>query len=155
MEVLTPGFSFYVASCYFQHSDDIEEHLRHLEKVLHSLRGRRLLISINANASSSSWGPQESDERGVQVEELIQAFGLQIVNDAAQPPIYWTSRGSTCIDVTLASPEMLRFVGSWRVRTDWTSSDHDAVEIFLRPPKAAARRDQEVRHSSSRLGSIC
>lgn len=48
------------------------------------------------------------DEKGVQVEELIQVFGFHIMNDAAQPPIYWTPRGSM-------SPEMLRFVGSWRV----------------------------------------
>ena len=61
-EVLILGFSFYVASYYFQHSNDIEEHLRHLEKILHSLRGKRLLISIDANARSSSWAPQESDE---------------------------------------------------------------------------------------------
>ena len=33
-EVLTPGFTFYVVSCYFQHNDDIEKHLRHLEKIL-------------------------------------------------------------------------------------------------------------------------
>ena len=32
---------------------------------------------------------------------------------------------------------MFRFVGNWRVRTDWTSSDHNAVEIRLRAPKAA------------------
>lgn len=93
---------------------------------------------VGANARSSLWGPQSSDGRGVQVEELIQAFGLHVVNDTVQPPTYWTSWSSSFTDVTLASPEMLRFVGSWRVSTDWTSSDHKVVETFLRPPKAAA-----------------
>ena len=92
-EVLTPGFTFYVASCYFQHSDDIGMHLRHLERIFHSLRGKRLLISIDANARSSLWGPLGSDERVVQVEELSRSFGLHVVNDAAQPLTYWTTRG--------------------------------------------------------------
>ena len=62
---------------------------------------------------------RRSDEEDVQVEELIQAFGLYIVNDAAQPPIYWTPRGSSFINVTWK----LSFVGSWTVRTDWTTQE--------------------------------
>ena len=77
-EVLTPSFSFYVTFCYFQHSDDIEEHLRHLEEVLHSQRRWRLLVSTDANAWSSFCGPQDSYEKGVQVEELFQKFGLHV-----------------------------------------------------------------------------
>ena len=152
VEVLAPGISFYVVSCYCQHRDEIEEHLRHLEKVFIALRGKRLLVSLHAKARSSLWGSQSSDERGVLLEELIQAFGLYVVNDAAQPPTYWTTKGSSYIDVTLASPEMFRFVGNWRVRTDWTSSDHNAVEIRLRAPKAAAgeRRAGNTRFDTRR-----
>lgn len=134
-EVQAPGFSFYVASCYFQYSDEIEEHLRHLEKVCHSLRGKRLVIAVDANARSSLWGPQETDERGAQFEDLIRAFGLQVLNDAAQPPTYWTARGSSYIDVTLASPAISQFVGEWKVRRDWTTSDHNSVDVRLRVPR--------------------
>ena len=139
-EVLTPGFTFYDASCYF-----LTNHLRHLERILHSLRGKRLLISIDANARSSLWGPQSSDERGVQ--KLIRAFGLHVVNDAAQPLTYWTTRGSSFIDATLASTEMLRFIGSWRVRPDWTSSDHSADICLDR------RRSQRLKDASLTEGS--
>ena len=51
VEVLAPGFSFYVVSCYFQHRDEIEEHLKHLEKVLIAQRGKRLLVSVDANVT--------------------------------------------------------------------------------------------------------
>lgn len=134
-EVQAPGFSFYVASCYFQYSDEIEEHLRHLEKVCHSLRGKRLIVAVDSNARSSLWGPQETDERGAQLEDLIRSFSLQIVNDADQPPTYWTARGSSFIDVTLASPAISQFVGEWRVRQDWTTSDHNSIDIRLRVPR--------------------
>ena len=60
------------------------------------------------------------------------------MNDAAQQPTYWTTKGSPYIDVTLASSKILRFVGNWRVRTEWKSSDHNAVEIRWRAPKAGA-----------------
>jgi len=37
------GLSIYVVSCYFQYSDEIEDYLRRLEKVFHSLRDERLI----------------------------------------------------------------------------------------------------------------
>lgn len=136
-EVQAPGFSFYVASCYFQYSDEIEKHLGHLEMVCRSLRGKRLLVAVDANARSSLWGPQETDERGAKFEDLIRAFGLQVVNRAGQSPTFWTARGSSFIDVTLASPSMTQFVGEWNVRCGWTTSDHNAVDIRLRVPRVA------------------
>lgn len=90
-DVLNPGFPVQVSFFYVQHSDDTE---KHLEKGFHALRGMRLLISINVMAMSSLWDVPCSDNGGVQFEELIRGFGLQLVNDAARPPTYWTTRGS-------------------------------------------------------------
>ncbi|XP_014469483.1 PREDICTED: uncharacterized protein LOC106741720 [Dinoponera quadriceps] len=42
-EVRAPGFSFYVASCYFHYSDETEKHLKHLKMVLRSLREQMVL----------------------------------------------------------------------------------------------------------------
>lgn len=137
-EVLAPGFSFYVASLYFQFSDEIEEHLRHLEVVFRSLRGKRLLVSVDANARSSLWGPQSTDDRGAQLEDLIRSYGIEVANNVAQPPTYWTPEGASYIDVTLASASMLGFVKGWKVRCDWVTSDHRAVDISLGVQRAKA-----------------
>ncbi|KMQ90177.1 reverse transcriptase [Lasius niger] len=134
-EVQAPGFSFYVASCYFQYSDKIEEHLRHLEAVFHSLRGKRLIVAVDANARSSLWGSQETDDRGAKLEDLVRAYGIEVVNDVGQAPTFWTARGSSFIDVTLASPSISQFIGDWKVRCDWTTSDHNSVDIRLRVPR--------------------
>lgn len=136
-ELLTLGFSFYVASSYSQHSDDIQEHLRHIEKVLYSLRVRRL-IDANARSLCSTQNPYEC----VQVEESIQEFGLNVVNDAVQPLTYWT-KGSSYIYVTLVSRERLRFDRCWRVKNFWTSSDRNAVVLLLTPKPAVADRRAE------------
>ena len=129
-EVLAPGFSFYVASLYFQFSDEIEGHLRHLEMMFQSLRGKRLLVSVDANARSSLWGPQSTDDRGAKFEDLIRSSGMEVINEVAQPLTYWASEGASYIDVTLASASMLRFVKGWKVRFDWVTSDHRAVDIW-------------------------
>lgn len=141
VEVQAPDFSFYVVSCYFQYSDEIEKHLRHLETVCHSLRGKRLLVAIDANARSSLWGPQSTDERGAILEDFIRAFGLQVLNDAAQPPTFSTVRGSSFIDVTLVSPAMSQFIGEWKVRENWTTSDHNSLDIRVRVPKRSNDRE--------------
>lgn len=55
---------------------------RHKEKVLHILRERRLFVQIDVIAKSSLWGPQYSDEGGVQVENVIDVFGLHVMYHA-------------------------------------------------------------------------
>lgn len=142
VEVRAPGFSFYAVSHYFQFRDDIEEHLRHLSTVLRSLRGKRVLISLDANARSSLWGPQQTNRRGEQLERLIREFDLQVINDARQPPTFWTTRGSSYIDVTLTSSSMTQFIGKWTVREGWTTSDHNALDIEMRVPKAAGNDER-------------
>jgi hypothetical protein len=155
--VLAPNFSFYVASCYFQYSDEIKKYLRHLEMVCHSLRGKRLLVALDANARLSLWGPQRTDERGAKLEDLIRVFGFQVLNDAAQPPTYWTARESSFIDVTLASPTMSQFIGDWKVRQDWTSSDHNSVDIRVRVPRESSNDRGAVTScfDTRQLGSVC
>lgn len=136
-EVLAPGLSLYVVSHYFQPSDDIEGHLRHLGMVLHSLRGKRVIVALDANSRSPLWGPQRADRRGVQVERLIREFAFEVINDVQQPPTFWTVNGSSFIDVTMVSPSLSRFVGNWNVRENWTTSDHRALDVTLRVPKVA------------------
>lgn len=141
VEVQAPGFSFYVASCYFQYSDEIEGHLRHLEMVLRTLRGKRLLIAVDSNARSSLWGPQRSDERGEKFEELIRASDMHVLNRIEQGPTFWTARGSSYIDVTLGSSSMSQLVGEWKIRNEWSTSDHKSIDIRLRVPKRSDDRE--------------
>ncbi|KMQ95340.1 TRAS5 protein [Lasius niger] len=56
-------------------------------------------------------------------------------NDVGQAPTFWTARGSSFVDVTLASPSMSQFIGDWKVRCDWTTSDHNSVDIRLKVPR--------------------
>ncbi|KAL6417402.1 hypothetical protein ACFW04_012773 [Cataglyphis niger] len=77
--------------------------------------------------------------RGAKFEDLIRSFGMNVINDAGQGPTFWTARGSSFIDVILTSPSMNQFIGDWKVRPDWTTSDHNAVDIRLRVPKGSGK----------------
>lgn len=70
-EIRASGFSFYAVSCYFQIKDAIEEHLQHLETILHSLRGEKIVIGMDANARSTLWGSLHTDEKDAQLEALM------------------------------------------------------------------------------------
>jgi hypothetical protein len=52
-EIRASSFSFYAVSCYFQFADSISvKHLSQLEQVLGLLRGKRIIIGVDANAES-------------------------------------------------------------------------------------------------------
>ena len=74
----------------------------------------------------------ETDERERKFEILIRAFSLEIINEAHQGSTFETRRGSSFIDVTLVSPQISQFIGTWKVRQKWATSDHSPVEIDLR-----------------------
>ena len=139
-EIIAPSFSFYVVSHYFQFSGDREEHLRHLEKVVRSLRGKRLIIGMDCNAESSLWSPRDTDDNGANIAAMIQETDLIVQNEKSQPPTYETENGESYIDVTLSSQSMSDYIREWKVRRDWTCSDHNAIEIRIAAPSASDNR---------------
>ena len=136
-EIIAPSFSFYVVSHYFQFSGDREEHLRHLEKVVRSLRMKRLLIGMDCNAESSLWSPRDTDDNGANIAAMIQETDLIVHNQKSQPPTYETENGESYIDVTLFSQSMSDYIREWKVRRDWTCSDHNAIEIRIAAPSTS------------------
>ena len=130
-------------SHYFQWSDDIEKHLRHLETVLLLLRGKRVLVAADANERSHLWGPkdQRANSRGRKLESLINSFEIDGVNRVNEGPTYSTTQVASYIDVTLASQSIARLISDkqWRVRDSWTSSDHNAIDIRLQVPEDGVR----------------
>ena len=146
-EIVAPSFSFYVVSQYFQFGDmenDREEHLRHLEQVAHSLRGRRLVIGMDCNAESSLWSPKGTNGHGANIEPIIQTYNLIVENIRTEPPTYETENGISYVDVTLSSQSMSYYISNWKVRRGWTSSDHNAIEIRIAAPSTSEEPQTET-----------
>lgn len=135
----------YLVSMYFQFSHEIEPHIQQLDKVLRRLRGKRIIIGIDANAKSPLWGSRTLDERGATLEDFIAEQNLVVLNRNNEPSTFSNGRGETNIDVTLATENAARMVRSWKVCEDWTCSDHRAISIILaweRDPNSSMHADE-------------
>nr|XP_012215484.1 PREDICTED: uncharacterized protein LOC105667926 [Linepithema humile] len=106
------------------------------------LRQKYAVTAVKFTSVTLSWKgiwsqvlTKELLELGVIRPGAFKVLSSRILNDAAQQPTYWTAGGSSYIDVTLSSPTMSQFIGEWKVRHNWTSSDHNSVDVRVRVPK--------------------
>ena len=131
--------SLYLVSQYFQYSDDLETGLQELGRILDELRGQRVVVGADVNAVSPLWdfrtggGSRRAARRGDRMEAFIASRGLVVVNRPGNLTTYSSSAGQSNIDVTLATPSAHAMIRAWRVRDDWTTSDHRAIEVKLGP----------------------
>ncbi|XP_044588795.1 uncharacterized protein LOC123267976 [Cotesia glomerata] len=117
-QIIGPDTSFFVVSAYFQYKDEIDMHLKHLEKVVRALRGKR--------------GSETDDARGEKLEQFIDAHELEIINDAREGPTFESTNGSSYIDVTLITPKLVSSILSWSIKRSWVqNTDHYPIEITL------------------------
>ncbi|XP_044591429.1 uncharacterized protein LOC123269659 [Cotesia glomerata] len=131
-QIMGPDTSFFVVSAYFQYKDEIEMHLKHLEKVVRALRGKRVSISMDANAKSEKWGSETDDARGKKLGQFIDAHELEITNNAREGPTFESTNGSSYIDVTLVTPKLASSILRWSIKKSWVqNTDHYPIEITL------------------------
>ena len=135
-EVIAPGFSFYIVSHYFQFNDDRQNHLSHLETVLTSLRGQKVVIRIDSNAESSLWSPRGTNANGANLEQLLLEFNLDLHNKKNEPPTYETENGNSYVDIMISTQSMSKFICNWKVMRSWTNSDHNAIVFRVEASKS-------------------
>ncbi|XP_044580730.1 uncharacterized protein LOC123262532 [Cotesia glomerata] len=131
-QIMGPDTSFFVASAYLQYKDEIDMHLKHLERVGRALRGKRVFISIDANAKSERWGSETDDVRSEKLEQFIDAHELEIINNAREGLTFESTNGRSYIDVTLVTPKLASSIISWSIKRSWVqNTDHYPIEITL------------------------
>ncbi|CAG5073501.1 Similar to Retrovirus-related Pol polyprotein from type-1 retrotransposable element R1 (Fragment) (Bradysia coprophila) [Cotesia congregata] len=114
-QIVGPDTTFFVVSSYFQYKDEIDIHLEHLERVVRALKGKRVIVSMDANAKSERWGSETDDARGEKLEQFVDAHELEIVNNAREGPTFESTNGSSYIDVTLVTPKIASSILSWSI----------------------------------------
>jgi len=138
-------WNFYIASIYLQHSEDPGPMLAKLENLIIQTTGKCLIIGGDMNATSTTWGANNTNDRGTILEDFITIHNLTIINDPTQPPTFSTGQGTSYIDVTLAKGNISHQTTDWRVLEDQTSSDHNLITFSItknhnrRPPQSPAQ----------------
>lgn len=92
------------------------EYLESLINVYH----RRVIIGLDTNAWHTSWGSKKCNPRGHALMEFINRRGLTILNDPAVDITFQNHVGSSAIDITLVTPDLLPNIISWNL--DFTTT---------------------------------
>ncbi|XP_072140757.1 uncharacterized protein [Dermacentor andersoni] len=106
---------------------------------------QEILVMGDLNAKHAMWGPRANDNRGSRVIKFAAARELVVLNDAASsppppPPTYCNIYTASWIDVTLATPALVRRGYKWSVSLDVTFSEHRAIDLVLHSDSVRGRR---------------
>ena len=146
-------WDLHVVSAYFQYADPIDRHLHHLEGVLASLSGKRVLLCADINAHSPMWHSEPrhytgrghtAEYRRVSAEGFIAANGLTVHNQEGQPCTFSGPNGESNIDITLATRNVA--IQDWTVNDGASSSDHRLITFQVDPTRKlvhSAEPDEE------------
>ncbi|XP_023212992.1 uncharacterized protein LOC111615788 [Centruroides sculpturatus] len=123
-QVMGDGMKVYMVSLYCPPSGDINNSIRELECILGKLRGENIIISMDGNAKATLWGSETTDDRGTLLLETILKWDLVCVNDPEAGPTFISSRGSSYIDLTLTTKDVV--IDNWYMVHD-TTSEHGLI----------------------------
>ena len=115
----------YIISAYLDYTMDMSSLGRVLEQI--SKTNEQILICCDANAWSLWWSDREGP-RGKMFEELMMAYGLDLLN-VGRTPTFVSSRYSSIIDVTCATKKLALAIQGWHVNTEHQFSDHRRIEF--------------------------
>lgn len=117
---------------YFKFGDGIEPYLGRLERVVRNFRGKKIVVSVDANAKCLLWFSAVTDERGMLLEDAILALELEVLNVESEVITFENTRGlGKNIDVTMVSWGLVSNVMSWQVKEELFISDHRMIVFQL------------------------
>ncbi|XP_018361217.1 PREDICTED: uncharacterized protein LOC108759967 [Trachymyrmex cornetzi] len=116
-----------VVSCYFPPSlsdEDFLTDMSELEGRLAQVVGRPVIVAGDFNARAYAWDRGGRNRRGDLLLEWLASVDLQVMNEGEEPTCLHP-RGSSRVDLTLASRSAARSTTGWRVAGEIESlSDH-------------------------------
>ena len=129
------ALAFYLVSAYFQFSHEIQPYLNKLEEILRALKGKKVIIGIDANAESPLWHASNLNARGKLLEDFVAQGNLYVCNEGGNLPTFTGIRGESNIDVTLTTQGAITQIKSWKVMGGWTTSEHNAIYMKIEDTK--------------------
>ena len=115
LEVVSDKPKTIIASMYFDINRQIVDALNKIETIIHHAKGAGVLLAIDSNSRSTSWHDTQTNTRGRILEELIISKHLHIMNEKSTLTPFLNSRGSSNIDLTVISNQLLKAVEHWEV----------------------------------------
>ncbi|GBL98880.1 Retrovirus-related Pol polyprotein from type-1 retrotransposable element R1, partial [Araneus ventricosus] len=90
-----------------------------------------IVILGDINAKSSIWGPRNTDKRGNIVHDLINQFGLLVINDRDSLPSFNSPCGISWIDIMMVKNIGFDRITEWKISDRITLSNHQIMEFKI------------------------
>lgn len=113
----------------YQHRD-IRRTYRTTAVAGERLSRQEIIIMEDLSAKSHWWGATKEDARGTMIVEWIDGKNLNVVN-RGNAPTFIRGSSESCIDLTLCSTNMLRYIKEWKVSDRENLSDHRDIEVTI------------------------
>jgi exonuclease III len=127
LEVLIDNVKIILASIYFHISRQIETDLLKIEAIILHATGAGVLVAIDSNSRSTSWHDTLTNRRGRTLEEFLMSKRLHILNEQSDYTTVRSRRGTSNIDTTVISSQLLSKVAEWKISEQESCSDHSIV----------------------------
>ena len=124
VKVRVKGDFICVANVYIPPGDTVN-----LDVLNTLLCSRKTIIVGDLNAKSKLWGSRQADERGLQLEEKIEANSAVVVN-TGQPTYQHYSGSQSHLDVAIVTGD-LGGRANWSVYNNTLGSDHSPTEVTI------------------------
>lgn len=142
------GELVFFSSVYLDINSTVEEPgwLRTMARAQAKQKGH--FAMLDSNSHSRMWGCRDANPRGLELEDVITSHGLSVLN-TGHKPTFETQRGSSIIDLTLASPALANRVTRWQVLDEMHLSDHHLIScsILLAPERLPVRRGRKLKNA--------
>jgi hypothetical protein len=115
VDIIRSSLKIIVTSVHFDRENPIERDVTKIEAIMYHANGTGVLIATDSNARSASWHDTLTNTRGRILEEFITSKQLYIMNEEWSNSTFRNHMGTSNIDLTLISPQLIRSVSGWQL----------------------------------------
>jgi hypothetical protein len=130
LEVVNDKAKSIIASMYFDINRQILD-VNKIETIIYHAKGAGVLLAKHSNSRSTSWHDTQTNTRGRIFEEFLISKHLHIMNEKSTLTSFLNSRGSSIIDLTVISNQLLRAVEHWEVSDQESCSVHSIIKFAI------------------------
>jgi len=116
---------------YFDINRQIEGALNKIEAIIHHAKRAGVHLAIDSNSRSRSWHDTQTNARGRILEVFLLSKHLHIMNEESTLTTFLNSRGSSNIDFTVISNQLLTTVVHWEISDQESCSDYSIIKFAI------------------------
>jgi len=112
---------------YFDINWQIEIDLLKIEAIILHAKGASVPIALDLNSKSTSWHNTLTSRKGRILVEFFMINWLHILKEESEYTTFQSHRGTSNIDITVTSNQLLSKVVVWEIREQECCSDHSII----------------------------